>query len=113
MPEVVTGDETATFVAPLAGDSVATNDFVEVLRSYLVTTDIVSGARRSRIARRSPSQSGESVEARHPAPIDGLPEASVKFWLKALVKTDARLAAKECASFPGAGLPCGQDSDAG
>ena len=30
----MTGDETATFVAPLAGDSVATNEFVEVLRSY-------------------------------------------------------------------------------
>jgi hypothetical protein len=28
--EVATGDETATFVAPLAGHSVATKEFVEV-----------------------------------------------------------------------------------
>jgi hypothetical protein len=32
--EVATGAETATFVAPLAGDSVATNEFVEALLSY-------------------------------------------------------------------------------
>ena len=68
MPEVVTGDETATFVAPLAGDSVATNDFVEVLRSYLVTTDIISGTSRSRIAKEIYGGSGKSVEGRHPSP---------------------------------------------